>query len=78
MAKDEKLADQGFEREKWKKLQTLTTELAAWQDQAMQLACPNCQGKLTRNDIGSVRCTSCNNIYHCQVLVESCGLKLDS
>ena len=77
MAKDEERAEQGFDQEKWQKLHELTSKLAVWQDQAVQLTCPSCRASLARNDIVSVRCTRCQKIFNCQILVESCGLLLD-
>ena len=77
MAKDKVLLEQGFDREKWKKLQELTTKLANWQEQALKMPCPYCQGKLGRNDIGSVHCPSCGKVYNCQSLVESQTIILD-
>ena len=77
MVKDEAPRGQGSDIEKWRELQELMGKLADWQEQAIQVPCPNCRTKLGRNDIASVFCPICGKVYNCQILVESCGLKLD-
>ena len=67
----------GFDEDKLRAMQELLGRYANQQEQAVQLPCPFCQGRLDRNDIGSVRCILCNKIYFCQTLIESQGLQID-
>jgi hypothetical protein len=71
MSKDEIGSGKGFDEEKFKQMQNLLGQYVNLQDQAVLIPCPYCQGKLERNDIGTVKCRSCDHVFLCQALVES-------